>query len=95
MLTSGEWQLNNSSLDFGTAGELQITPECTGEGGETILVPYDDLVLDVIMLDMSVNLHKQTLDIEIQTKEFDVTLGTNELDIDIINTQKDINNECQ
>ena len=31
-MTSGEWMVQNSSLDIATAGEHLVNPECVGDG---------------------------------------------------------------
>ena len=49
-MTSGEWMVQNSSLDIATAGEHLVNPECVGEGGltvntELILIKEDDNIV--------------------------------------------------
>ena len=96
-MTSGEWMVQNSSLDVGAAWEHLVNPECI-DGGEVCidrLIPYNEIILDISFNNLDIDLVSNILDIEIQSKSFDVTLGTNELNIDILNIEKEIDNGCK
>ena len=94
-MTSGEWMVQNSSLDIATAGEHLVNPECVGEGLIDRLIPYDEIILDVELNNLDIDIASNILDIKIQSKSFDVILGTNALNIDILNTEKEIDNDCK